>query len=123
MDASAVVLGLMNDCNARRLLATEVVAVPHLVDSEVTSALRSQVARRAADPGSAGTALQRWQMLGVRRYGVVGFLGRIWELRHNVTAYDATYVALAEALGCELITADVRLATAPGPSCPILVVS
>jgi predicted nucleic acid-binding protein len=52
---------------------------------------------------------------------VVGLLGRIWELRDNVTAYDATYVALAEALDCSLVTADARLARASGPLCPITV--
>jgi predicted nucleic acid-binding protein len=53
---------------------------------------------------------------------VVGHLPRIWQLRDNLTAYDATYVALAEALSCELVTADARLARAPGPACPITVV-
>jgi predicted nucleic acid-binding protein len=46
----------------------------------------------------------------------------MWELRDNLTAYDATYVALAEALGYELLTADARLANAPGPKCTIVVV-
>ena len=51
-----------------------------------------------------------------------GLLGRIWELRGNVSAYDATYVAVAEALGATLVTADARLARAPGPRCAITVV-
>jgi len=50
---------------------------------------------------------------------VIGLLTRVWELRDNMTAYDATYIALAEELGCELLTADARLARAPGPTCPI----
>lgn len=66
--------------------------------------------------------LSRWARLGVRRFGVVGLLSRIWELRDNVTAYDATYVALAEAFGCQLLTADARLASAPGPRCTIVVI-
>jgi predicted nucleic acid-binding protein len=49
-------------------------------------------------------------------------LFRVWELRHNVSAYHAAYVALAEALGCNLVTADQRLATASGPSCTIEIV-
>ena len=53
---------------------------------------------------------------------MVGLLPRIWELRDNLTAYDATYVALAEGLACDLVTADARLAQAPGPSCAIKVV-
>jgi predicted nucleic acid-binding protein len=50
-------------------------------------------------------------------------MGRVFELRANLTAYDATYVGLAEALGCELVTADGRLAGAPGVGCPIKVLS
>lgn len=58
----------------------------------------------------------------MRRYAVVGLLARIWELRENVTAYDATHVALAETLACDLVTADARLVRARGPTCPITVV-
>lgn len=58
----------------------------------------------------------------MRRFAAVGLLPRIWELRDNLTAYDATYVALAEALACELLPADARLARAPGPTCPVTVV-
>ena len=56
------------------------------------------------------------------RVGVGGLLGRIWELRDNVSAYDATYVAVAEALEAPLVTADGRLARAPGPRCTVVVV-
>jgi predicted nucleic acid-binding protein len=52
----------------------------------------------------------------------VGLLPRVWELRDNLSAYDATYVALAEALGCPLLTGDARLAAATGPNCPTMVV-
>jgi predicted nucleic acid-binding protein len=58
----------------------------------------------------------------LRRYAAVGLLSRIWELRDNLGAYDATYVALAEASGCDRVTADARLARAPGPKCAIRVV-
>jgi predicted nucleic acid-binding protein len=60
--------------------------------------------------------------MGVQRFPVVGLLDRVWELRLNITGYDATYVAVAEALDCALLTADGRLARAPGPRCPITVV-
>jgi len=121
LDASAVVLALLNDGDARRSLAREIAAVPHLADSEVTHALRSQVLRGTVSAADAQAALASWARLGVRRFAVVGLLDRIWELRDNVTAYDATYVALAEALGCDLVTADARLAQAPGPTCSITV--
>jgi predicted nucleic acid-binding protein len=122
LDASAAVLALLNDGNARRLLARETVAVPHLADSEVAHALRAQVLRGHLGADDAGALLARWARLGLRRFAVTGLLARIWELRDNVTAYDATYVALAEGLTCELVTADARLAQAPGPTCAITVV-
>jgi predicted nucleic acid-binding protein len=121
-DASAAVLALLNDGTARRSLASETVAVPHLADSEVAHALRKQVLRGNVDAHDAGAALARWGRLGLRRFAVVGFLARVWELRDTLTAYDATYVALAEGLSCELITADARLARVPGPTCAITVV-
>lgn len=122
VDASAAVLGLLNDGDARRLLASEEIAVPHVVDSEITRALHSQVRRGTVTETDARTALDRWARLGMRRFPARGLLGRLWDLRQNVTAYDATYVALAEAIGCGLLTADRRLASAPGPMCPIAVV-
>jgi predicted nucleic acid-binding protein len=122
LDASAAVLALLNDGDARRALARETAAVPHLADSEVAQALRSQVVRGTVGATDAQTALEHWARLGVRRFPVVGLLDRVWQLRENVTAYDATYVALAEALGCQLLTADARLAQAPGPRCPITVI-
>jgi len=122
LDASAAVLALLNDGDARQALAYDTVAIPHLTDSEVAQTLRAQVLRGSVDVDAAGAALARWARLGVLRFVVVGLLARIWELRDNLTAYDATYVALAEALTCELLTADARLAQAPGPRCSITVV-
>lgn len=122
IDASAAVLALLNNGEARRSLARETVVIPHLADSEVTQALRAQVLRGQIGADDAKTALARWMRLGLRRYGVVGLIARLWELRDNLTAYDATYVALAEALACELVTADARLAHAPGPRCSITVI-
>lgn len=122
VDASAAVLGLLNRGDARHRLATDDVAVPHLVDSEILHALRSQVFRGGLDADDALWALNRWVRLGIRRFAVQGLLFRMWELRHNVSAYDATYVALAEAVDCALLTADVRLAAAPGVRCQVIVV-
>ncbi len=122
LDASAAVLALCNDADARRALANDTVAIPHLADSEVAHALRAQVLRGHLGAGAGGAALAQWARLGVRRFAASGLLPRIWELRETVTAYDATYVALAEGLACELVTADARLAQAPGPRCPITVV-
>lgn len=58
-----------------------------------------------------------WARLGVQRIDTIGLLPRVWELRDNLTAYDATYVAVAEALDADLVTADQRLTRAPGIRC------
>ena len=122
LDASAAVLALLNDGEARRLVARENVAIPHVADSELTHALRGQVRRGRIVEHQARAALARWARLGLHRFPAVGLLARVWELRDNLSAYDATYIALAEALGCALVTADARLAQAPGPTCAITVV-
>lgn len=122
VDASAVVLGLLNDGAARAKLRDEAIVCPHLVDSEVLHALRAQVLRGAVEAGDAARAVDVWGRLGVERVGVQGVLGRIWQLRDNLSAYDATYVAVAEALEVPLLTADGRLARAPGPRCTVMVV-
>ena len=122
LDASAAVLALLNDASARRTVASEAIAVPHLADSEVAHALRAHVARGGMRTEAAGAALASWAQLGLRRFAVVGLLPRIWQLRENLTAHEATYVALAEELACDLVTADARLARAPGPGCAVRVV-
>lgn len=122
VDASVAVLGLLNDGEARSQLATDSLASPHLVDSEVAHAVRAKVLRGEVDPADGQRAIRTWARLGIQRFPVVGLLDRVWDLRLNLTSYDATYVAIAEALGCALVTADARLARAPGPLCPITVV-
>jgi len=122
IDASAAILGLLNDGEARSTLREGAVACPHLADSEVAHALRSQVLRGDLQADDAWRAVETWARLGIERIGVQGLLPRIWELRGNVSAYDATYVAVAEALEAPLVTADGRLARAPGPRCSITVV-
>jgi predicted nucleic acid-binding protein len=122
VDASAGLAALLNDGPARRALAEEQLHVPHLIDSEVANALRRASATRRLDPGAAWAALDAWRRLGMTRYPAHSLLDRIWELRDNLTAYDATYVALAELLECSLVTADGRLGQAPGIGCPVTVV-
>lgn len=122
LDASAALSGLLNAGPARHMLSAEQIHAPHLIDSEVASGLRRQVASRriAADAGWA--ALDAWRRLGLTRYALHGLLGRVWELRENLTAYDAGYVALAESLNCSLVTADARISRAPDLRCPVTVV-
>ena len=80
------------------------------------------MARGSVSDTDAGRAAREWTRLGLTRLSVAGLTSRIWSLRHNLSACDASYVALAEALDCPLLTFDARLAGAPGPSCPITVV-
>jgi predicted nucleic acid-binding protein len=122
VDASAAVLGLLNDGDARSYLADEPFACPHLADSELLHALRTRALRGEVAAPDAERALEAWARLGMYRVPTVGLLERIWELRENLGAYDATYVAVAETLDAPLLTADARLARAPGPTCPITVV-
>ena len=122
VDASVAVLGLLNDGDARSYLADEAFACPHLIDPELLHALRAHVLRGEVAVADAERALGAWARLGMYRVPVVGLLERIWELRENLSAYDATYVAVAETLDTPLLTADARLARAPGPTCPITVV-
>jgi predicted nucleic acid-binding protein len=90
---------------------------PHLVDVEVLSALRRVVAAGDASAERAGDAVTDLLDLPLERYPHDGLAPRIWALRANLSAYDATYVALAEAItdgGAPLLTADARLARAAG---------
>jgi predicted nucleic acid-binding protein len=122
LDASAALSGLLNAGPARESLAGEQLHAPHLIDSEIASGLGRQVrsGRITADDGWA--ALDAWRRMGLTRYATRGLLERIWELRDNLSAYDAGYVALAESLECSLVTADARISRSPGIRCPVTVV-
>lgn len=122
LDGSAAVSALLNDGPARRHVGAEVIHAPHLIDTEVVSALRRHVAGGHLADADALRALAVWKALGLIRYAATPLLDRVWELGDNVSSYDALYVALAESLGCELVTADSRLAGADGPRCVISVV-
>jgi predicted nucleic acid-binding protein len=114
LDASVVVELLTNGAPAdslRRDLAgrDESFIVPHLLDVEVVSAIRSLVAGQRIDSHRSDRILTDLAALPAERYAHTPLIGRIWELRHNFTAYDATYIALAEATGAILYTCDEKL--------------
>jgi predicted nucleic acid-binding protein len=123
VDASVLVVALADDGpdgdQARALLRGEQLAAPELLDVEVASVLRRQVRLGAVAPRRARLALADLAAAPLSRAPHQPLLGRCWELRDNLTIYDATYVALAEALGVDLLTGDVRLANATGPRCRI----
>ena len=87
---------------------------PHLVDVEVTQGLRRLVRAGEVAPGRAAEAIADLADLDLHRHPHLDLLSRAWKLRENVTAYDAMYVALAEALDAPLITCDAPLAKSPG---------
>jgi predicted nucleic acid-binding protein len=87
---------------------------PQLLDVEMLHALRGLVLRGDVSRARDEEVREDFASLRWSRYSHVAFLDRIWELKDNLTAYDATYVALAEALSAPLVTTDARLARAPG---------
>jgi predicted nucleic acid-binding protein len=95
---------------------------PHLLDVEVAQVLRKQVTKGAISDARGQEALQDFLDLPLIRYPHDFLLPRMWELRKNLTAYDAAYVALAEALGFPLVTCDANIAGAPGHSAQVEVV-
>ena len=124
VDASAVASALAVDGaqgqSARARLAADADQhAPGILDLEVASNLRRLLRGGVVDEARAGRALGDLAAHPLVRYPHVALLPRVWELRHDLPPYDAAYVALAEALGAVLVTADARLAAAPGPTCRI----
>lgn len=119
LDASAVVELLLNLPLAgqiRRRLTDPVLGVhaPQLCVVEVLQVIRRREREHRATPQAAATAVGLLPELDISYHEHQILARRIWELRHNLTAYDAAYVALAEALGAPLVTTDARMARAPG---------
>jgi predicted nucleic acid-binding protein len=116
LDASALVELVLNTAAGRTIAARIAdpglsLHVPHLADIEVAQALR----RYANDGGlDAAVALEDLRSLDLERHAHEPLLDRVWALRHNLSAYDAVYVALAEVLDTVLLTCDGWLARAPG---------
>jgi predicted nucleic acid-binding protein len=122
VDASAALAALLRDGPARRVLADEQLHAPHLIDIEVASGLRRSAYAQRLSADAAWAALNVFRRLGITRYPGTGLLERVWDLRANLSAYDACYVSLAETLQCDLLTADGRLSRAPGIGCAVTVV-
>ncbi len=123
VDASVIVTGLADDGPdgdlVRRRLRSEQLVAPELIDLEVVSAWRRLVSVGDIDERRATLALGDLRSLRIDRSPHGPLLERCWELRHNLTVYDAAYVALAELMDLDLLTGDRRLAEAPGIRCAV----
>lgn len=102
---------------AVRLAGGDALYAPAHLDAEIVSALRGLSRSNKALDAAAPRALRHLADFPIRRVPLASLLQRIWQLRSNVTAYDAAYVALAEGLDAPLITCDSRLAESSGPHC------
>ncbi|HEY3797116.1 MAG TPA: type II toxin-antitoxin system VapC family toxin [Caulobacteraceae bacterium] len=119
VDASALLEVLLRTpaaqtIEAHLLGATSGLHAPHLLDVEVAQVIRRHVAHGYVSADRARASLDELRGMPLTRYPHVALLPRVWELRHNLSAYDATYVALAEALDAPLLTRDRRVAAAIG---------
>ncbi|HTW60218.1 MAG TPA: type II toxin-antitoxin system VapC family toxin [Terracidiphilus sp.] len=123
LDASAAVDWLLQTPAGERIeqriygrphTQAETLHTVHLLDVEFAQVLRRLVREGTLTPKRAAEAIEDLTALRVTRYAPVVLLDRIWRLRHNLSASDAAYVALAEELKAPLITRDQRLAAAPG---------
>lgn len=122
VDASVLVAFYIADDPRRdavvtRLNGGDALFAPAHLDAEVVSALRGVATRSPALDAAVPQALRHLAGFPVRRMPLAPLLARMWQLRASVTAYDAAYVALAEALNASLITCDARLAGTSGPRC------
>ena len=122
VDAGVVVALLVGDLDPERVGA-QGLAAPHLIDSEVTNALRRLVLHGRLTEEQGQAAIDGFLRLTLTRYAAHPLRTRMWELRHNLSADDATYLALAERTGASsLLTTDARLARVPDLRCLVEVV-
>ena len=126
-DASAIIEFLLQTTLGMRIEERlyrdgDEIHAPHLLDVEVLSALRRLVRAREVPPDRAEEAIQDLGLLRIVRHAHLDLAGRAWELRHNFTAYDAMYVALAESLDATIVTCDGPLSAARGHSAFIEVI-
>lgn len=123
VDASVIAVALADDERdgdlARARLRGERLAAPELIDLEVVSVLRGQLRAGTLDRRRAELALIDLDAMPLQLAPHRPLLARCWQLRDNLTIYDAAYVALAETLRVDLLTGDRRLAATPGPRCHV----
>lgn len=125
LDASVVVAFLLDDGPDGRWADERIreagLVAPHLLPYEAANVVRRTAARGAIDDTHGAQALDALFKLDVDLVALASVANRVWELRQNLTVYDASYVAVAERLGARLVTLDGRLAAAPGLRCEVVV--
>ena len=124
LDSSAAVDWLLQtsagqSVEKRLYSRSETLHAPQLLDLEVTQVLRRLALQGVISANRANAALSDLLDLRITRYPHLVLLPRIWQLRHNFSAYDAAYIVLAEKLGAALVTRDARLASASGHTAPV----
>jgi predicted nucleic acid-binding protein len=124
LDASAAVDWLLQTragqhIEKRIYSRNETLHAPHLLDLEVTQVLRRLASQGVISAHRADEAVRDLLDLRISRYPHLVLLPRVWQLRHNFSAYDAAYIVLAEKLGAALVTRDARLASASGHAAPV----
>jgi predicted nucleic acid-binding protein len=110
----ALVVRPLNHRVAERLLGAGDLCAPHLIDTEFLSVLRNLARAGVLNSVTAAAARADFERLSILRFDHLPLSDRVWQLRDNATAYDATFVALAEILDVPLVTCDERLAKVPG---------
>ncbi|HJE52249.1 MAG TPA: type II toxin-antitoxin system VapC family toxin [Tessaracoccus flavescens] len=119
LDPSVALAALTGHTRARHAIVDRRLLAPAHIDVELTHALRGLTLGGHIGPTDAHRILDIWRSLAIDRLPLQPLLPRIWELRDNLTGYDAAFVAAAEAHGVPLVTADKKLAAATGPRCAI----
>ena len=114
-----LVAGPTGDHARDAVAAEQELHVPEIFSTEVLSAIRGLALAGQISTGRARRAMEQLASVRLERYPIEPFIDRVWELRHNLTVYDAAYVALAEGLETTFVTADQRVAAAAGPRCEI----
>lgn len=127
LDASAAIEVLLRGPAAEKLEARlfapgETLHAPHLVDLEIAQVLRRFTIGGQMTAAQGAAALDIWRGIAVQRYGHDILMPRVWGLRDTMTAYDAAYVALAEALGAPILTTDAKFDRTPGHRAQVEVV-
>jgi predicted nucleic acid-binding protein len=123
IDASALVAILLQTSRSApllRVIGSERMVAPDLINVEVLSALRRLTRDGTVSAARADQAAEDLRQSPISRFPTLPLLQGTWRLRAHLSMYDACYVSLAEALGCQLLTTDARLARAPGLSVQVL---